>query len=88
MNTPTPPGADEGVCKGCGKRILWIKTDDGKRVPLDPVPPTYVSFGAGGMHVGRDTAPSGWHRSEAMESHFATCSKANEFSGRNKEPKL
>jgi hypothetical protein len=86
VKKPVPYGAEEGICKGCGKRVLWVvNRDTGKRVPLDPAPPTYVSLGAGGMHVGMDPAPTGWFRSDAMVSHFATCPDASRFSGRNKE---
>lgn len=75
MRSP-PVGADESVCKGCGKRIWWINTGTA-RIPLDPVPPTYTHDGDGG-----------WYRAtEVWVSHFATCSKASDFSGRSKEPK-
>lgn len=35
---PQPP--EEGTCRGCGARMLWIRTVEGKRVPLDPIPVT------------------------------------------------
>lgn len=35
---PQPP--EEGTCRGCGARMLWIRTVEGKRVPLDPAPHT------------------------------------------------
>ena len=80
----TLPGADEATCSGCGKRVLWILTKEGKRVPLDPTPPTY------GLHVLNDAADPPtfeWRRTNGKDvqepvfvSHFATCTKANDFS--------
>jgi len=66
-------------CKGCGKPIVWADIVDesgiitGKKVPLDPKPPVYVFDGNNAER----------HRS-AMVSHFATCSKANDFIGSKK----
>jgi hypothetical protein len=84
-----PPQCEEGACEGCGNRILWIVTATGARVPLDPVAPTYV------LHVLNDAADPPRMRWEpanqeadqepSFVSHFATCSAANNFSGRNKE---
>ena len=69
---PTTP------CKGCGKPVVWIQVQNDKgeyvRVPVDPRPPCYRFFP---MH--------GWERDrDSMVSHFATCSKASEFSGANR----
>lgn len=73
------------VCKGCGKQIVWGSYLDGenreKRVPLDPAPPVYrvVRHDAGGdALIRRDP--------DAMVSHFATCPKADQFSGRGRKP--
>jgi len=71
---PTP-------CRGCGKPIVFaINKDTGMVIPLDPKPPVYaVVEEADGEIVCK--------RLElAMVSHFATCSKANEFSGKNRKP--
>ena len=68
------PEASE--CKGCGKKIYWGALPDGKRVPLDPVPPCYRYDAATGV-AARMTG--------CMVSHFATCPKANEFSGKKKQ---
>lgn len=32
-----PPG-DEALCRGCGARVFWIVTEEGKKAPLDPTP--------------------------------------------------
>jgi hypothetical protein len=33
------------TCKGCGARILWGVTPEGKRVPLDEHTPVYLLSG-------------------------------------------
>lgn len=72
-----PPGVDERVCKGCGRRIWWVTTTAGARIPLDPSPPVYGPC---------DTPLTAqWCRlPDAKVSHFATCPKANRFSGSKK----
>ena len=69
---------ESSACRGCGKPICWGVTADGKRIPLDPRPPVYriVNDAGGNEVVERDK--------NAMVSHFATCPKANEFSGGRK----
>lgn len=70
------PGRRE--CKGCGKSILFAQTEDGKIIPLDTIPPTYL--------LERDlTGVLVAVRSDAVVSHFATCPKANDFS-KGKKP--
>lgn len=80
---PVPEDEDETIpleptpCKGCGKLIHFAKTVDGKTVPLDPRPPVYA------------WTPDGWKRAngknrpiKALVTHFATCARANDFSGK------
>jgi hypothetical protein len=67
-----------GHCKGCGKKVIWLTTMDGKRIPLDPVPPVYV---VKINHIGQ---PFIARERAAMVSHFATCPKANDFSAANR----
>jgi len=71
---PTP-------CRGCGRPIVFaINHDTGMVIPLDPKPPVYgVLEEADGEIVCK-------RLERAMVSHFATCSKANDFSGRNRKP--
>ena len=69
--------SNETTCKGCGKKILW-GTDGGKHIPLDPSPPVY-------FYDGVNTAeglPLVSRERSAYVSHFATCSSANQFSGK------
>lgn len=68
-----------GTCRGCGKPIVWGKTADGKNIPLDPKPPCYRVVDADDpdkVEVERDE--------NVLVSHFATCPKADQFSGRNR----
>ncbi len=61
-------------CKGCDKPIVWGVTEEGKRIPLDPKPAVYdVEEVEGEVQATRDRT--------AMVTHFATCPKANDFSG-------
>ena len=73
---PTTP------CTYCGRPIVWGVDGNGKRIPLDPRPPVYRVFHpqAGGRTctLARDTS--------AMVSHFATCPRASEASGRARQP--
>lgn len=69
------------ACRGCGKKIIWGTTMEGKKIPLDPTPPTYAA--AEGEEIHSDGQFIG--RSKAMVSHFATCPNANDFSGSKKE---
>ena len=63
-------------CKGCGKKITWGETEEGKMIPLDPRPPVYevwMRANDGKTFIKR--------RTDCYVSHFATCPNANEFSG-------
>lgn len=70
-------------CKGCEKPITWAVTDEGKRIPLDLRPPVYANTG----RTDHSGAPIVERRKGAAVSHFATCSKANEFSQSKKAEK-
>ncbi len=77
-----------GICNGCGATIVWVRLDDAKgtRVPLDPKPAVYYITGQDSeAYLGR-RANGNKDRAmgQAMVSHFVTCPKAAEFSGRNK----
>lgn len=90
-------------CRGCGKPILWIETEKGARMPLDPEPTeagkVIIRMGPemGKATAHTETAGETASRLKAKEPaarvafmpHHATCSKAGEFSGTKKrEPTL
>lgn len=68
-------------CKGCGRPMVWGKTIDGKRIPLDPKPPVYSIEVQDDGSVKCAKTPHHMF----MVSHFATCPKANDFSGSKKK---
>lgn len=77
-----------GICNGCGKKIIWGLTEEGKRIPMDPVPATYVCHGQGedpvnGQHYRVRRANPNKEKAigQAYVSHFTTCPKASDFSG-------
>jgi hypothetical protein len=67
------------TCRGCGKNIVWAILENGKKIPLDPTPPCYVLTACGGPE------PAAVRDRGVMVSHFATCPKANQFSGSKKK---
>ena len=64
------------LCKGCNKPIVWGETSEGRRIPLDPGPAIYA---VGETSGGTITAE---RSKEHMVTHFATCPKASDFSGK------
>lgn len=69
-------------CKGCGAEIIWAKNENGKMIPLDAKAPVYALII--GQNI-RDARCEKSHSPRAYVTHFATCSKANEFSGSKKK---
>ena len=56
------------ICKGCGAKIVWIKTENGKLTPIDAKPEKrYVSI------------DYSWKVMDTHISHFATCPEADHF---------
>jgi hypothetical protein len=89
----------ESTCNGCGKNIVWGKTKDGKRIPLDSRAPVYLQsdqYGNGSGLAFRQEEVEHYIdpldgspgcdpvKGKWMVSHFATCPKANEFSASKK----
>jgi hypothetical protein len=65
-------------CKGqnCKRPVLWGKTPEGKKIPLDPRTPVYRVRNPradvdGCVHIERDET--------AMVTHFATCPDVGQF---------
>ena len=63
------------LCKGCGKKIFFATTDEGKKIPLDVAAPVYFLWKGG--RIVRDRS--------SFVTHFATCSTASDFSGSRKK---
>jgi hypothetical protein len=70
-------------CKGCGIVILWARAPEGGAIPLDPRAIVYeVHEGPGGTLQASKAPRLGKDQKHGFAvSHFATCPKANEFSG-------
>lgn len=65
-----PPGTREVECRGCGEPIYFVTTTTGKQMPVDCEP---------------DGLYPPTSRQEGLGvSHFTTCTKAADFSGRNR----
>jgi hypothetical protein len=68
------------TCRGCGRAIVWaINTRDGKPIPLNPSAPVFAVQEVAGVKHATQTGAGMF-----LVSHFATCSAANSFSGRNR----
>lgn len=57
----------EEKCSSCGAAVVWIKTEEGKKMPLDPKVLTVV-------------APNG-KTTRGRQSHFSSCPEAKEHRG-------
>lgn len=67
-------------CKGCGKPMVWATKEDGVWIPLDPVSPVYTAVIIEDFQ-GR-THPKAIRNMLSFVSHFVTCPKREEFSGK------
>lgn len=63
--------SERGSCRTCGKAILWVETQSGKRMPLDyPGERRFVLESGEGMLA---------RQRETYVSHFATCKQADHW---------
>ncbi len=60
-------------CKGCGQKIFFIKTSNGKSMPLDAKPVFFY------QEVLGSSGRIGWTGSQGYVPHWATCKKAKDF---------
>ena len=76
-------------CRSCGAAIIWTKTTNGKKMPVDAEPT------AAGNFLLKDDAPAplsirmsnhdaAVYTGEKYESHFGTCPQARSWSKRGK----
>lgn len=75
----TWPDAPITVCRGCGKKIFFAKTQDGKQIPLDVGPPVYILMKFQDAETGKWIYRCDQEKSSFV-NHFTTCVKANDFS--------
>ena len=78
-----------GTCRGCGAKIVWVKTEKGKHMPCDPqLVPYWERPGAAGKAVlqmsGRVVScdfdgPRDEVTGFGYISHFSTCPQSRQF---------
>jgi hypothetical protein len=69
------------ACKLCGKQIVFARMNvaasglapEWKKIPLDPVPPTYFVWEASSGETECRRANGEGNRNPTLVSHFATC---------------
>ena len=74
-------------CRGCGKDIVWAKTPEGKNIPLDPRPATYMVCVDSDDPSRNCAMKTGEDALVVYVSHFATCTHANDFTSAKPIPK-
>lgn len=78
------------ACRSCEAEVLWVRTERGRRMPLDPVPVDLRTHSGTGLFVLRDEhSPEGplalavggseFPLERHYTSHFATCPQAEEW---------
>ena len=66
--------SEQRPCKACGCPLMFVKTPDGKTMPLDVRAHVYKVENGVAVRI-----------QERYVSHFFTCPKANQFSGSNRK---
>lgn len=78
---------NKATCRGCGARIVWIKTPAGKAMPCDPSPVYYKADPEGKDRIVTTcgevvacTITTGANATDAgYRPHWATCPQAGHF---------
>lgn len=65
---------DASTCRSCGAPILWVKTEAGKRMPIDAKPERRVVLDPLAVRLGADELTA--RVVDTYVSHFATCPNA------------
>ena len=87
-------------CRGCGREIAFIKTVNGKSIPVDPEPIRFLAeeenekfvTADGEVKRGKSLDRRGLMITRETEtgyrSHFATCPAADDFRKKNKKDRV
>lgn len=92
-----PAGYRPARCSGCGQRIFWVtkvdafgqirrsqKTGRPIKDPIDPWPVPDGEIVLRGAGRAENVPVTVFHDGERWRSHFRTCPKARDFSGRGR----
>lgn len=71
-----PAGTREAECRGCGAPVYWIVTPKGAKMPVD-------CDTVDGSHGPSDARSTTQHDGRGV-SHFQTCEKVGQFSGKGR----
>ena len=64
------------VCKSCGAPIIWVRTENGKMMPLDANPDTEGTIGIVDGVAHFIASELRFVNSKFYHSHFSTCPNA------------
>lgn len=60
--------SETGTCRDCGERIIWVETDNGRRMALDHEPIRRYVISAG-------ESPIKARQRNTYDCHFDTCKR-------------
>lgn len=63
-------------CRSCGADIVFLRTETGKRMPVNVLPTAQPFRGPNAGEL--------YYKRNAHQSHFATCPAASEFRSKNR----
>ena len=84
-------------CRGCGREIAFIKSVNGKSIPVDPEPLEFIPEAAydkfvlmdGTVERGMATERTGETETKVgYRSHWSTCPNAEDFRKKNKSERV
>lgn len=67
------------TCSGCGAEIYWIKTTEGKAMPVDTPKRRIMIPSSWNQGPDGKITDATWISVSGYQSHFASCPKAGEF---------
>ena len=84
-------------CRGCGREIAFIKTINGKSIPVDPEPIEFIPeldydkfvLMDGTVERGQAVEKAGRNETRiGYRSHWSTCPNAEDFRKKNKSERV